>query len=139
MHRALEPQQRLARKQPHDAADSAHPAQGLAVFDQFPADLPHRCFIGLHHRPDFSRQLRRDQLVRIQEEDPVSRGVGQQAVALHRKALPVGMGVNQHAFGAGDLQRPVLAAAVHHDHLIGERGAVDASADAPLLVHGEDA
>ena len=65
--------------------------------------------------------------------------MGHEPVSLLGKTAPVRVEVHLGTEFLGDLARAVLAAAVDHHHLVGERRALDAACDSVGFVEREDA
>ena len=82
----------------------------------------------------FPTQLRGGALVGIDRENPLLRGKGKGAVLLPPEAGPVGGEMHLIRIFAAQLHRPVRAAGIDDDHLVGPGDGREALADTGLLV-----
>ena len=112
--------------------------QFVTVSHHAPLNLPDGFGVGLHDGLKFFLKCRCDEFVGIQEKDVITFGVCNEAIALHRKALPVGVFKNLGACLARQGNGVVGAAAVNHQNLICKSGAGQTSFDAVRFVFGQD-
>jgi hypothetical protein len=137
MHRAFELHDHVAPKQTLQTGLRQKVRQLLAIGHHAPFDFPDGAPPRSHGGLDLRLQCRGDLFVRVEKEDVVAGGVRQQAVALHGKALPVGVDEGLCAQATGHRHRVIRAAAVHHDHFIGKRRTAQAATDLVGLVLGQ--